>query len=354
MDYWARILMDAVSRPASPLSFCVAVAVFLSLWLATRGFLQMAAGDPLAVRKRVEEIARRRSAPAPGEAADLEGLAGDAGHTPRGVRMFGAILAGRSFGWLNSALEKRDLDHGIVLALERADLSLRPAEFITGVTVVTAGSALAGMLLAGVPGAVAVGGAGAWAPFVWLRARRTRRVRQFESLLPDALTMIANSLRSGYSLLQALDAVAKEMPKPVSSEFGRVVQEAGFNIPLEDSLAALLKRVESDDLDLLVTAILVQRQVGGNLAEVLDRISTTIRERMRILGEVRTLTAQGRISGLVVSLLPVALCGALTVMNREYMITFFMHPLGKVLIGVACLMQVTGMLIVRKIVNIKV
>ncbi|MGE5542175.1 MAG: type II secretion system F family protein, partial [Bacillota bacterium] len=217
-----------------------------------------------------------------------------------------------------------------------------------------AGSALVGLLFSGVPGAVAVGAVGAWAPFVWLRARRTRKIRQFESLLPDALTMIANSLRSGYSLLQALDAVAREMPKPVSSEFGRVVQEAGFNIPLEDSLAALLKRVESDDLDLLVTAILVQRQVGGNLAEVLDRISTTIRERMRILGEVRTLTAQGRISGLVVSLLPVALCGVLTVMNREYMMTFFMHPLGKALIGVACLMQVTGMLIVRKIVNIKV
>ncbi len=335
-------------RMVSPVSSGIALLVFLSLWLAIRNFMEMAAGDPSAVKRRVEEIARRKSATPVEE--EPEGAERQRRGFP-GLRVF---RGDKSLRWFGALLERSSLDRSISLALERADLTLKPAEFLMGAAGVTAALGLAGAALARIPGVVVLGGLGLWAPFIWLKVRTNRRIKQFEVQLADALTMIANSLRSGYSLLQAMDIVAKEMPRPVSAEFGRVVQEAGFNVPLEDSLEALLKRVGSDDLDLLITAILIQRQVGGNLAEVLDRISLTIRERMRILGEVRTLTAQGRISGLIVSLLPVALCGVLTLMNREYMAPFFHHPLGKALLGVAVLMEVTGMLVVRKIVNIKV
>ena len=350
VNYVAETIVKMIPTPANPLSFGVAAAVFISLLVAVRGFFAMASGDASQVRRRVDEIARRGAEACPVGTMVETGRGGER-HV---VRLLKAIVAGKPVTWLSRALEKSELDRVIILALERADLFLKPAEFLTGAAVFSACSVFAGMLLGRAPGAVLGGIAGLWGPIAWLRARRNRRLKRFDSQLPDALTMTANSLRSGYSLLQALDVVAREMPKPISAEFARIVREVGFNVPIEDSLGALLKRVESDDLDLLVTAILIQRQVGGNLAEVLDRISTTIRERMRILGEVRTLTAQGRISGLVVALLPVGLCGVLAVTSRDYLIPFLTHPLGKMLLGVGCMMQVAGIAIVRKIVNIRV
>lgn len=351
------LVQGLLSGLTKPVSTGAAAAVFVMTVVAIRSLVLMALGDPLTIQQRVEEIARRRRLSDYPE-AQVDDAGDDPGDETGPVRRrwaFSRLGRGeRVTKLLNGLLEKSSQDKRLSLALERADVTLKPGEFVACTCVAAAAGAGIGLAVGGGTGAVLVGVAGAAAPFLWIRQRQAKRVKQFETQLADALTMIGNSLRSGYSLIQAMDIVAKEMPKPVSSEFGRIVQEAGFNIPLEESLAGLGRRVESDDLDLMITAILIQRQVGGNLAEVLDRISTTIRERARILGEVRTLTAQGRISGIVIALLPVALCLILSVMNREYMLPFFRHPLGRAMLGVACVMQVTGMLIVRKIVDIKV
>lgn len=239
--------------------------------------------------------------------------------------------------------------------LRRAGLRLRPEEFLALQGLATGmGAALGALLLPPALGALVGGLAGWWLPSAYVEQRIQARVRAFNAQLPDALTMIANAMRSGYSFLQAADVVAREMPEPIAGEFAQVVRETRVNIALEDALANLLDRVGSRDLDLFVTAVLVQAQLGGNLAEILDTIAETIRDRIRIQGQVRTLTAQGRMSGWIVGLLPVALLLILSVINREYVLTFFRHPLGWLMLGLAVLSEVLGVLVIRRIIQVEV
>jgi tight adherence protein B len=191
-------------------------------------------------------------------------------------------------------------------------------------------------------------------PFVLVRSKTEKRMKAFNNQLGDALILIANSLRTGYSFMQASDMVAKEMRPPISSEFARTVKEMNLGITMEDSLGNLAKRIDSEDLELVLTAVLIQRQVGGNLSEVLDNIARTIRERVRIRGEIRTLTAQGRISGIIISLLPISLGMVIFAMNPSYVKVLFFHPLGKIMLGVAVIGQVVGILVIRRIVDIEV
>ena len=166
---------------------------------------------------------------------------------------------------------------------------------------------------------------------------------------------MVNGLRSGYSVMQAMESVSKEMPAPMATEFARVVQEVQLGVTFEQGLANMLRRIKSDDLDLLVTAINVQREVGGNLAEILDVISHTIRERVRIKGEVRTLTAQGRYSGYVISLLPIALGLVLFCVNKPYISRMFSSGwCGWAMVVCSLLMIATGFIAIQKIVNIEV
>ncbi len=190
-------------------------------------------------------------------------------------------------------------------------------------------------------------------PLVFLRTKAAKRVRLFNDQLSDGLVLIANSLRTGYSFLQAVEMVAKEMPVPIAVEFGRVMKEMSLGITTEDALNNMAARVGSEDLDLVVTAVLIQRQVGGNLAEVLDNIAGTIRERIKLKGEIRTLTAQGRVSGLVVGLLPFLLGVIIYLINPGYMRILWVDPKGQLILGVAFASQIIGILIVRKIVDIK-
>jgi tight adherence protein B len=142
-------------------------------------------------------------------------------------------------------------------------------------------------------------------------------------MLGDTITMMSNALRGGYSFLQTLDMVSREAPSPVSDEFRRVVQEVGLGRTTEEALENLMRRVPSEDLDLLITAVNIQHEVGGNLAQILDTIGHTIRERVRIKGEIQTLTAQGRISGYVITGLPILLAGYITMVNPDYMMPLF-------------------------------
>ncbi len=201
-------------------------------------------------------------------------------------------------------------------------------------------------------------------PRMYINSAANRRMNSFNNQLGDTLNLWVNALRSGYSVLQAMESIATEMPPPVSREFERVVQEVRLGLGLEQTLANMYRRVPSDDLDLVITAVNIQREVGGNLAEVLDTISFTIRERVRIKGEIKTLTAQGRISGIIISLLPLGLGGVLYMMNPEYVSQLWIlerpwilepvFPCGWVVLGVGAILIGIGGLAIRKIVDIEV
>jgi tight adherence protein B len=181
-----------------------------------------------------------------------------------------------------------------------------------------------------------------------------QRLRKFNDQLGDTINLLVNSLRSGYSMPQAMETVAGDMPPPISEEFRRVGIEISLGVSLEQALDNMLRRVNSPDLDLLITAIGVQHEVGGNLAEILEIISHTIRERVRIHGEIKTLTAQGEITGYVLSGLPFALTGVLFLMNREYMMRMFTTPCGWIMSGVAITIIVLGFVVMKKVVQVEV
>lgn len=246
----------------------------------------------------------------------------------------------------------RMLEHRLI----QAGLPLRGSEFLVIVLVSVAVVSLLFFLISGGKLFFAMLGlpVGYLLPMLILRIKISQRAKAFNNQLGDSLVLIANSLRTGYSFLQSIEMVAREMPAPISVEFGRVLKEMNFGVTTDDALNNLAKRINSDDLDLVITAVLIQRQVGGNLAEVLDNIAATIRGRIKIKGEVKTLTAQGRISGLVVSILPIGLGIVIYAMNPEYIMVLFAHPLGQAMLAGAAVSQVLGILMIRKIVDIEV
>jgi tight adherence protein B len=227
--------------------------------------------------------------------------------------------------YLNARLEGYKWGVDIARELARADIKLKPAEYIALML-------LAGLVVGGV--AWLIGGRsiifaalglafGLFIPRFYIRRQQSNRLIRFSDQLADMLNLMVNGLRAGYSTMQAMEAVSKEMPPPISDEFRRVVQEMQLGLPMEKALDNLLRRIPSDDLDLTVAAINVQREVGGNLAEILNTISYTIRERVRIKGEIRVLTTQVMYSGRFLSLMPVIIALILWILNRPYMMLFF-------------------------------
>jgi tight adherence protein B len=239
--------------------------------------------------------------------------------------------------------------------LNRAHILLKAEEFITirMIVFVTAGSlsALAG---GSVFISAAVAAAGWFIPEMILKSQIKKRVKNINDQLGDAIVLISNSLKAGYSFFQAADIVAKEMPPPISEEFALLQKEINLGATTEKALENLIYRVGSDDLELVVTAVMIQRQTGGNLSEVLDNISCTIRDRVRIKGEVRTLTAQGRLSGLIISLLPPVLGFIIYLINPEHISLLFTNPLGMAILAFSALMELIGIYFVNRIVRIEV
>lgn len=188
--------------------------------------------------------------------------------------------------------------------------------------------------------------------YIHLNSRRQRKVRRFDNQIVDMLTLISNGLKAGFSLLQTIGIVAQDMQPPMSREFGRMLRQINMGLPLEDALNELLDRVKSPDLELVVTAILIQRQVGGNLSEVLDNISHTIRERVVLKNQVKVLTSQGRLSGIIISLLAPALAFIIYLMNPEFMVVLVKEPIGIIMLIVAVFLQIIGVVFIRRIVDI--
>jgi len=256
---------------------------------------------------------------------------------------------------LDRALAERGIGANIATQLARADLKLTVGEFVvlTAMLVVGAGG-LAHVWRRDVLVTAVASLAGFFAPRAYVAFRRGKRLRSFNDQLGDTINLMVNSIRAGYSILQAMRVVSEEMSPPASTEYGRVVQEVQLGISLEEALDHMLRRVPSEDLDMMITAINVQREVGGNLAEVLESISYTIRERIRIKGEIRALTAQSRISGYMVAAVPVLLAGVIYLINPEFMGLLFQHTCGHIMIGVAVVGIAAGFFVISKVVDIDI
>ncbi len=191
-------------------------------------------------------------------------------------------------------------------------------------------------------------------PNLYLNTRQKKRQKQFDEQLGEVLTTMSNALRAGHSLMKALEVVARDSPEPAAEEFNYLVKELQLGIATETALKNMSERSDSRDLELVITAILIQRQVGGNLAQVLDNIADTIRDRMRIEGEIRTLTAQGKMSGVIIGILPIGLAAFFTWMNPDYIMELFTEPLGLIMVTLAVFSQILGVLVIRKIVQVNV
>jgi len=239
--------------------------------------------------------------------------------------------------------------------LARANLRLTVGEFLI---MQTAAAAVVGMLAWLVSGTPFVGimfsAVGWFGPKLWLGRRQAARLKAFNDQLADTIALMSNSLRSGLSLVQSMEMISREAEPPVSEEFQRVVREIGLGVGPQEALLHLVRRVASDDLELLVTAILVQFEIGGNLSRILDSIASTIRERVKLHGEIRTMSAQGRMAGYVLSGLPVAIGGLLMLIAPSYMGALFSPGPWLVLPVMAVIGIIMGSLVIRKLVAIEV
>ncbi|MGB9791657.1 MAG: type II secretion system F family protein [Thermacetogeniaceae bacterium] len=326
-------------KAAVVLLYSFSVLVFLATLLFADGLSGLWAGEKSLIRTRLKRYTSLH------QQASGERLRGEKRRMlsrsllKRCSRIFAALK-------LSARLEER---------LVQGDIPLRGEEFLFLSLVLVVGAPLALWILTSRLSLALLGGLFFLiSPWAYLEQKRQRRLQLFNEQFADSLAVMTNSLRAGYSLFQAIEMVAKEMPPPISDEFGRVLREIQLGTPVETALNNLSHRVGSDDLDLMLTALLIQRQIGGNLAEILDNIAETIRERVRIKGEIRTLTAQGRISGLIIGILPLALLLVMFLINPSYVGILFKDPVGLALLGGAAGGEVLGILIIRRIVDIRV
>jgi len=261
--------------------------------------------------------------------------------------------------WLNQQVAGSSYGNRVARDLARADLKMKPGEYVTLMFIAAFGVALIAWFIGGRSYWFgAIGGIfGFMLPGMYVRRQQGQRLIKFSDQLPDMLNLVVNGLRAGYSTMQAMESVSKELPTPICDEFRRVVQEMQLGISMESALENLLRRIPSDDLDLVITAVNVQREVGGNLAEILDTISHTIRERIRVKGEIRVLTTQVMYSGKFLAILPLIVIAVLYVMNREYMMEFFKPEsgiCGYIALGIGAVLIFLGYITMTKIAQIEV
>lgn len=307
------------------------------------GVLALVFGIGIALRGKSDSslearLAAFRGAVQPSRKETTEALMRDGFSTAQGV--VGSIIA--RFGKLP-------------LFFRQADSPLKIEQFLF----LCAGATALGVMLTVILRAPAplypVGGALAFAvPWIWLWWRRKSRFSKFEKQLSDALDLMARALKSGHSLASGLNVVASEMPAPIATEFRTVYDEQNLGIPIEQALRNMLVRVPNMDLQFFVTAVAIQRQAGGDLAEILMKIGYLVRERFKILGMVKALTGEGRISGIVLMALPIVLFFTVYYLNPEYVMLLFNREIGRQMIGVAIFLQLLGAVVIKKIVNIKV
>jgi tight adherence protein B len=314
----------------------VGIVAFLLAW-----FLLGTAARAKAER----EVARRMQAVIrPGQQTVGVAPAAGTGWIPENVTRFGKRFA-----------EARGFSERLDMELEAAGVKVRSGEFVIGsVGAAIVGAVLGAALLQNLLLALVVGAVGAFGPTIALRFALSRRADKLREQLPDVLTIMASSLRAGHSFLQSLDTVAKEISQPAASEFQRVVAEIRLGRGAEDAMEAMAERVGSTDFKWAVLAVNIQREVGGNLAEILDNVADTLRERATIRRQIRVLTSEGRLSAWVLALLPVAIALYMFAVNPDYIKLLFTTTMGLVMLITSVCLLVVGIFWMRKIVDIDV
>lgn len=339
--------MNAVTLAIAGAAALAIVLIAVGIAIANRGGITVERLERYAAGKK-DEGKRGK----PGESAGLADL----------------ISQSATLASLNKIVERQDFGANLLRDLGAADLKLKPSEYLGLWGGTTVGVPVVMFLLGFVmpslqnPLILLLGAAlGFVGPRFWLNRRKSSRLNAFNKQLPDTITLIANALRAGSSFLQSIELVVREARPPISEEFGRVIREVNLGLPFDTALENMVRRVRSEDFELMATAIAIQHQVGGNLAEILDSIAFTIRERIRIKGEIRALTAQQRMSGYVVGGLPFALAVIIYLAAPTFFDPMFKKPpavigipLGLILFGIGGTMMGTGFMLIRRIVDIEV
>lgn len=291
-------------------------------------------------------LGNRQGAAVGGRLVQLERPSTDA---PADTRLFARI--GRLVDPLVRSLS---FAKGLDKQLYQVRWAWSPGEFVLASALLGLACGAIGLLFVRNPAiAVMVGLAGGFVPYLQLRQRRAATLKALNEQLPDALMLVINALKAGNSFLQALQLVANQMRDPIAGEFGLAVSEINWGMPVETALGNLRERIGSIDIDLVVQAMLIQRETGGNLSEILGNIHDTIRDRVRITGEVQALTAQGRLSGWILSGLPVGIGALFFLISPGYVMGLFTDPRGQMLVAGAVAAEVLGILAIRRIVDVR-
>jgi tight adherence protein B len=261
------------------------------------------------------------------------------------------IASGRVSRFLLERIPK--LEH-LKLSMIQADLKCRLEIMLLSILLSAVTFSSLGLFTGGPIAGLIGGGLGIWLPFKFLALKKRRRLMKFERQLPDALELLARGLKAGHAFVSGLQLVADEMGPPIGPEFFNTFKEHNHGLDLNNALLNLCRRIDLQDLRFFTTAVMIQRETGGNLAEILDKIAGLIRERFKLRNQVAALTAEGRLSGLVLTLLPPAAALALLFMNPDYILLLWRTPKGRMMAMIALAFQVLGILSIRKIVTIKV
>jgi tight adherence protein B len=319
-----------------------AVLVFVAVAFATVALVLMLEGIRAWVRRR--DVARR-----------VDELMAGGDVVPGAERPELFRTEGREPTVLDALIARASPLRNLPLLIEHAGLSWSAGTFVLVTLGVAAAAGLFGLVARGgllIP--VVLATFGAWLPYAFLNFRKKRRLNRFEEIFPEAVDMLGRAIRAGHPLSAGIQMVGQDMAEPVAGEFRTIFEEQRFGVPFADALMGLVDRVDLVDVRIFATAVLVQREVGGNLSEILDNISETIRARFKIRRQLRTYTAQGRMSGLVVGSMPIVVGIAFYGINPDYIRVLFEHSLGRMMLAVAITLQIFGYLWIRKVVNIEI
>jgi tight adherence protein B len=319
----------------------LASGAFVTILLLGIGLFRSGNQGAMLVRRRLSAFA-----PAPTTVASATFIDGPVLLGPKSYSSIGI------FEWL---LKKGDIGTRLSIELARAGLALRVSEYLLARCLVAGTGAIAVRVVTGsmVLGVV-IGIVGYFLPVLYVRRKKDARLRKFDDQVVDALVLMANALKSGYSFMQGMETIAREMPDPIGTEFAEALHEIRMGGSAEEALVSMSARVRSAEFELVVTAMVIQRQVGGNLTEILNGIAHTVRERHRILREVRVLTAQERMSGYIIAAMPAFLVVMLSLIHPGYIGGMWQEFFGKILLVVGFVMALLGLLVIRKLVDIDV
>lgn len=319
------------------MEIAVGVMVFISIIMAYLGISRWGSEQKQSISKRLDNLGK-----IPGE--NDYGTERETGvDILKVLSAVGGTFTGLSF----TAKLENDLD--------KADILLKVEEFIGLNIVIAFGGGLLGFILSGGQSKIAVLGfmIAALIPTAFIYLQKKKREALLSEEIGESLTGMSNSLRAGFSFQQAMDLVSKETQGPLGKEYRRTLREINLGVTTEQALQNLINRVQNDDLELMISSVLIQRAIGGNLAEIFDKIADTIRQRIRMKGEVKVLTAQGRVSAWIIGLMPIALILIISIINPGFLNVFFETKVGWIMLASAAFSEVIGFIVINKIVNIE-